>query len=77
MYECTALLNASVHTCGKQSTSFKLLSHFQKQLAVFKDGQHDVKIDVLSETHSLVALQGVYHTGCIHVLCTPSVCLFL
>lgn len=53
------------------------LSLFQKQLTVFKGGQHDVKIDVLSETHSLVALQGVYHTVCAHMLCSPSVCVFL
>ena len=32
----------------------------QRQLAAFKDGDHDVKIDVLSETHSLIALQGTY-----------------
>ena len=41
----------------------------QRQLAAFKGGDHDVKIDVLSETHSLIALQGTYiHTLCLHNL---------
>ena len=41
----------------------------QRQLAAFKGGDHDVKIDVLSETHSLIALQGMYiHTLCLHNL---------